>query len=131
MRVFLPKTLKTMSIQPTDLRIGNWANFTFYGVTKQRKVYGVIGDSVYVDEKTTYEISMVSAIELTEEIFIKCGFKKIWSCWRLGPFSLAINFDKSSTRYFYTSNCFIEVKYLHQLQNLYHVLTGQELEVNL
>lgn len=80
-------------------------------------------------------------IELTEEILLKCGFY-------LPKNSLVYRFDlnneenKTTLQVWKECNCFsicrlgmsafsVELNYLHQLQNLYFALTGEELEINL
>ena len=71
---------------------------------------------------------------LTEEILLKCGYIKeqyayydkfnqiylsITGEWHFAPFCTN------------DADSLIKIKYLHQLQNLYFALTGQELEINL
>lgn len=76
-----------------------------------------------------FKYSFPKPIEITEEILLKCGFEKeilepkhyyiegmrIWKC---NDMFLC---DKNG----------IHIKYLHQLQNLYWCLCGEELEINL
>lgn len=70
-----------------------------------------------------------NAILLTEEILLKCGFKKTNKSWL---------FDSEIGKYHINSKNFISgfggklinCKYLHELQNLYFTLTGNELQIN-
>ena len=74
-------------------------------------------------------------IPLTPEILEKCGFKKLNNAWVPIDYSatdyLKWSFtiwDNKDGTYRYNSAEFIpELKYLHQLQNLYYALTGEEL----
>jgi len=74
-------------------------------------------------------------IPLTPEILVKCGFKKLNNAWVPIDYSatdyLKWSFtiwDNKDGTYRYNSAEFIpELKYLHQLQNLYYALTGEEL----
>lgn len=74
---------------------------------------------------------------LTPEILEKCGFNykelnhnKIW-IKSLNVFGFSINLYVHDEKIFFSPfelNWEIEIKYLHQLQNLYFALTGTELE---
>jgi len=74
-------------------------------------------------------------IPLTPEILEKCGFKKLNNAWVPIDYSATDYFkwsftiwDNKDGTYRYNSAEFIpELKYLHQLQNLYYALTGEEL----
>lgn len=75
------------------------------------------------------DLERIKPIELTEEILLKCGFVKcsyidnhynvlgmvIWNCNEM----------------FICNKNGVQLKYLHQLQNLYYCLVGKELEINL
>ncbi len=76
-------------------------------------------------------------IPLTEDILLKCGielkFEELesgsrMSYWVKGAFDLEIGADGKICFEVYSH--YIEVKYLHQLQNLYFALTGEELNIN-
>ena len=87
-----------------------------------------------------YKPIEIEPIPLTPEILEKCGFGKIEIELELGaifgiikkglhPLMLKYNFLQASCFYgFYYGT---KVEYLHQLQNLYFALTGEELEINL
>ena len=71
-------------------------------------------------------------IPLTPEILEKCGFEKSsFTQWRDNYFTLT----DIDTKYLFCKSESIEViatiQYLHQLQNLYFALTGNELNINL
>lgn len=75
-------------------------------------------------------------VPLTPEILEKCGAVKVEGEWQ---FKVAICALWISFR-FHASHCYSEIggiylggqiKYVHQLQNLYFALTGTELEVKL
>jgi hypothetical protein len=69
-------------------------------------------------------IEWFEPIPLTEEWLLKFGFKK--SSW--GWIKNGVNIQKGFTLAFSSNKNSIEIKHLHQLQNLYFALTGQELE---
>ena len=86
-----------------------------------------------------YTDDRVKPIPLTEELLLKCGFRGSYSN------ELYINIKKGTNLYslgynFIENRCYLdvdftfidldnEIKYLHQLQNLYFVLTGEELKI--
>lgn len=99
-------------------------------------------------EKTDkYDWFWVEPIPLTPEIFEKCGFEKgiFWDGGN-GTYSIDVSVEHEECvlsimengEYFLHYNCYhdgsggrAKIKYLHQLQNLYYSLTGEELEVDL
>lgn len=80
-------------------------------------------------EQYAVDIEEFNSIPLTEELLLKCKFvKRNWGdvvIYYNPLFELDAHFRLKGVDYN------IQVKYLHQLQNLYFVLTGEELEVNL
>ena len=127
-----------------ELRIGNYITTSYRGfkiflITEINK--GTVSFDSLVDNFSSYTIyPYVKPIPLTEEILLKCGFKKreysTADKWFIGEnpitydwmFELTwINGDSSP----FFKNGFHKINYLHQLQNLYFILTGEELEINL
>lgn len=91
----------------------------------------VSGDFMY--SRFNQYNQFIKPIELTEEILLKCGFvKDEFDNWenetRLGLYKPE-EFDGYLS--IWGDSTVGECNYLHQLQNLYFALTGQELEINL
>ena len=136
-------------IKVQELRIGNYVYCqdeinVIYGITKE-------GFIQYEKENSVYYcgIDEIKPIELTEEILLKntktsrfisrykselifdnydsniCIFKQ-----KLIQICLYCDFRKK-IYYIKINGKKIHIKYLHQLQNLYFVLIGQELEIQL
>jgi len=102
-------------------------------------------ETIFAISKCVGETAMYQPIQLTEEWLLKCGFeKKTYAHLTLYYFSLKVlshgeisfhpkengfNIDLGTTTgyQFGTTN----IKYVHQLQNLYFALTGEELTVNI
>ena len=123
-------------IQANELRIGNLVNF---------------GDSTLIvdinvlKDLDVYNQHKIEPIPLTEEWLVKLGFEKrkdktpkialdIVCVWNKKQFFffyesknnlIAIDFLNSD--YFGTKTT--EIQYVHQLQNLYFALTGEELTI--
>ena len=123
-------------MKATELRIGNWLidkRYTHDSENGRFKVH--VRDLQYLtDIKESNECDF-EPIPLTEEILLKCGFKyyKEDNSYQLdfGFYCIWGRLEKEFTLYSNGDETETEIKYLHQLQNLYWCLTGQELEVNL
>lgn len=128
-------------IQATELRIWNW--YDHNGTYRQ-----ATWDTIH--EVWEAQRSWCKPIPLTEEILLKCPeysirliskYKRIITFSNLKSDVCVFQQDSKVIRLFcdFRKNTFyikygtqkIYLKYLHQLQNLYHALTGEELTVNL
>ena len=80
--------------------------------------------------------SKITPIELTHEILLKCGFEKNYridsgeynECFSIFSFALMVRHNSFFVDWIGGNT---EVKYLHQLQNIFYCLCGEELEINL
>ncbi len=80
---------------------------------------------------TWVSLERINPIPLTEEILLKCGFEKLGKYTFVCDSALMqLEIDVFTDKLVH-SILAIEVKHLQQLQNLYHALTGEELEINL
>jgi hypothetical protein len=78
-------------------------------------------------------------IELTEELLVKIGFEgEMYEfCLHTEDANITVNLIENRVEISFFGNCEAElcikynVKYLHELQNVYYCLTNEELEVNL
>lgn len=140
--------MKTNELKCTDLRIGNLIDY-FGDIIKvdvidcfdgKEKVCGETKDGRPVYDKLTY----FEPIELTEEVLEKIGFKKniiYGSVIEYFPIddnlaSIFCTKEKQNIRIQVvrenTSETITKyIKYLHELQNAYYLLTNEELEVEL
>nr|DAH30074.1 MAG TPA: hypothetical protein [Caudoviricetes sp.] len=134
-----------------ELRFGNYVSFTDpSGETSNMIVGGVMPDEILlwfppnVSSGDKVEVSNgitirgwqdgpeINPIPLTKELLLKCGFEE--------EFGGIIYYNRNQGIEFNFSNGWctasrgeydiVDVQYLHQLQNLYFALTGEELEVN-
>jgi hypothetical protein len=112
-----------------ELRIGNWVTWKQNGKPVQLK--GIRPEFIQTDPTTLGGVvKNYSPIPLTPEILAKVGFK---FDNRLGVYlheddlagiHILENSDRFLVEFYYS---FLELRHLHQLQNLFFVLTGQEL----
>ena len=131
-------------MEAKELRIGNYVDLC--GISKISELHSEEKqfDNVYLEFEESFEwteYNKLKPIPLTEEILLKCGFSivnensagKKYSYVIDGIFSQDFNLVLwKTTKNFgkiYRGN--LEIKYLHQLQNLYFALTNEELTVNL
>ena len=127
-----------------DLRIGNFVKSTFDDlICEILDIYAHQGDDVYCSHKYGQDLLDVKygiePILLTEEFFLKNGFKKDPMITQYGK-----EIDEFLISYIVGVNgCLLSIqgkkcqfykygiKYIHELQNAYYYLTNQELEIKL
>jgi len=120
-------------MEAKELRIGNW--FKEYDEFRQ-VTYNTIR---YLNNN---EDESYNPIPLTEEILLKAGFeKKGWQQYlkmKISEYNSLWYFDgiisilcEGIRDYDDLITIKSECKYVHQLQNLYYALTGEELEIDL
>lgn len=108
-------------IQASELRIGNW-------VAKNGNWY-----QLNINNFIEYVTSNPEPIPLTPEILKKAGF-----VYSAAPITGVIHYSKGDVKFIVRDGGYsfyswhkTSVKFVHQLQNLYFDLTGEELEVKL
>lgn len=135
-----------------DLRLGNWVKIDV-GVGKVSSLMTIEYENLYIGEDIPISVDVegygaprgciveeVEGIELTEEIILRCGFKKIIA--PEGGYAL-YSFRKQDSHcflsvYMKNNRCLVkgcdtigEISYVHQLQNIYYLVNREELEVKL
>ena len=123
-------------IQANDLRIGNYVNHKTFGICK---IVALDYESICIqrtdlDIKEWFDLHEFKPTPLTEEILLKCGFENY-----TGDFlELTITEDISIIWVGYlgimiggSAIFFPDKDKVHELQNLYKELKGEELTVNL
>lgn len=124
-------------VKKNELRVGNWiADHEaggYFQIEEIRKVGNQYNVS-YREGSIKCAVDVLDPIPLTEEWLVKLGFKKhldtIWVHWskESGLFQISTRLPQGSYGLWVngTIGCF---QYVHQLQNLYFALRGQELEI--
>ena len=120
-----------------ELRIGNWV---YNSTTKENmQVYPMMIPQLHriENENGSLEDCNIKPIPLTEDILLKCGFETSqWDChstFRKNICSdgcIVISLEHKHVE-IGDLTLDIEIKYLHQLQNMFYCLCGKELEINL
>ena len=135
-----------MALSATELRIGNYHYYTCEDSLDERKKWGEVcqidsQDLVWLESNQDDED--FKPIRLTEEWLLIFGFEKTkhshgYDCYIKDGFDfdivshgrywvLAIYTDESCTDSLYFAHGRLE--YVHQLQNLFFVFTGEELTI--
>lgn len=128
-------------MEAKELRIGNWVKVNdrllcAYGIRHDDETDKSTFIYVYDDDADNpcerfmdICIKNIEPIPLTEDILLKCGFKKIsgWNEFILDDLRCEFRCDTMLLYYPFGVN----IKYLHQLQNLYFALTNKELDIKL
>ena len=135
-------------IKSNELRIGNWVNIFRTPKDKSMSPFKIeeiykwdMDDKYYVIVDSTFSVNIDTGIEpipLTEEMLLKCGFEQLSIgdgynyILSINGFGWSVNLKSNDVGFdFLEYQSITKVKHLHQLQNLYHSLTGEELEIKL
>ena len=116
-------------MKPHELRIGNWVNYDDNGLHSSAKLIQIENG-----EQIDYTNSGVYfPIHITEEWLLKFGFEKVedinkdtYPDYKKKGMLIHSNVHGNYVLGNYNPICFI--KYVHQLQNVYFALTGEELK---
>lgn len=116
-------------INANELRIGNWVYFHKSQVVQIEEINSAtIG---LLDRSRIFPHEVFNGIPLTPEILESCGFEFIDHSNLYHILGMDIKIENHGIYFEYGSVMATKLKHLHQLQNLYFALTGQELNVNL
>ena len=124
-----------MNIQ--ELRIGNRLKEGIVEHIGWRDGYYTVGcmKTGFEAVATFYDSDDIHQIPITEELLLKCGFKKKNGYKFVLPnlhFSLVRIDSMTREEYAFSHyNLWVNLEYLHQLQKLYFAFKGQELEIDL
>jgi hypothetical protein len=122
-------------MKSTELRIGNWVfdrgNNPFL-VDHWESRYKIATKTIEGFHESTEYINFIKPIPLTEEWLLKFGFRHSIDSKYVFVNSVTeielFNSTSGVIRIFYKCKSInIDIKHVHQLQNLYHALTGEEL----
>jgi hypothetical protein len=111
-----------------ELRLGNWL---LQDGTNYINV-GIIQKNFYATAINERNITRFEPVPLTPEILEKCGFERLDRFFEKDEIILLLVGGDTILYYYSTkSDKRTEIQYLHQLQNLYFALVGEELNIEL
>ena len=122
-----------MELQNNELRIGNYIKF--HNTITKVEGFSIWDNLIQSDNFAERELKDFEPIPLTEEWLLKFGIdftsEKEW--YQLTFTIKGLLFETASSMEGFTYNlCFdnmINIKYVHQLQNIYFCLCGEELTI--
>lgn len=116
-------------MKANELRIGNWVMVDPQNLPQ--KVCDVMCDCVNTENVQGAHYGLVGAITLTQEWLLKSGFERIQIkdliCYKTNQLELYQYASNNFKIFFEYADGEVELKYVHQLQNLHFALTGMEL----
>lgn len=114
-------------MEAKELRIGNWIRFHDKAPRPLREIQieGIKRDRLKYRNSFESMYCYVEGIPLTEEWLIKFGFEKQGMAFI--NFSFVVDKWTEGQLMYGWMGGYIEIKHVHQLQNLYFVLTNKEL----
>lgn len=118
----------TKTMGELNLMRGNWIST----IDGNFQAIDVMCDSVNTMKHEGLLYEDISGIALTPEILEKCGFKRedlIEDYFHIGDHFFCLKLLKG--KFLFTKFWHVEVKHLHQLQNLYFCLCGEHLKIEL
>jgi hypothetical protein len=120
-------------IQSNQLRTGD--------IILEGKIQSFYEHGVHVGFGKCFTFYQINPIPLTEEILLKAGFRKTARpnhiAIKMRSVMMVLLYPKTmgpwqeSFCWVYDEYQFTELKYVHQLQNLFNCLSEQELEINI
>lgn len=126
-----------MGILCSELRFGN--NLLLYGKVVKVTEIGFRIDDYYLrveGNKNGYYLDQFEPIELTEEMLLKCGFENFEGRFTHEDCDFILEcednyWEEPSIDVIFEGKYLTCVEKLHQLQNLFYCLVGEELNVKL
>lgn len=130
-------------IKKENFRIGNLINYINSEGVKQDVIHCLNYTTLTVGDafnRETIKYRSILPIPLTDEWLIKFGFEKrigrfIGNRFTIGlntrtlDFILSIEQTDEKKQHFFYLNSFHKIEYVHTLQNLYFILTSEELKI--
>lgn len=128
-------------IDTRELRIGNWIMFNDYNPIQE--VFMMVSDLSYefginnpIRIPDSYRQPHYYSIPLDEEWLLKYGFEKSYRTedvrsvqYVLKEMTILLHVNPIFGSFHYFGNPIVLLGYVHQLQNLYFALTGEELTI--
>lgn len=118
------KTTKTKYMEASELRINNYTNLG--------KIKSFYESGVHLGMGATCLYSDLKPVALTEELLLKLGFVKKGKRWSKDWFYLwedNYNIVFALAEMQESIGKYLNIEHVHQLQNLYFALTGEELTI--
>jgi hypothetical protein len=110
-------------MKANELRIGNYIKF--HNTITKVEGFSIWDNLIQSDNFAERELKDFEPIPLTEEWLLKVD----WNVYNYLCINSYFELDKYGHLYYQNDYTGINIKYLHQLQNLYFALTAEELTI--
>ncbi len=110
-------------MKANELRIGNWVKHNVSGNFFQFTSYNFNDLCIVLSSNPPKDL--IEPIPLTDEWLVKFGFDKRFDVYQ----NHLLLFNSELKNWSWSGIYIREIKYVHELQNLYFILTGEELEL--
>jgi hypothetical protein len=121
-------------MKANELRIGNWVNYRIYDKLDNPQEYFDLSQVDAIDLQTLDD-HYYQPIPITEEWLVKFGFGLDGEGWywlrkkdHITPHGYSFNYYGNFLEI--DELRISKIEFVHQLQNLYFALTGEELQIN-
>lgn len=128
-------------MKTNELRLGNWIEEESYGKRSiPMQVVAIFEDSVYLDfegnegDVWEEEDKNLLGIPLTEEVLKNCCTKKHFGYFALKELNGNVELQPirgGGYNLFFAGRYIHPIRFVHELQNIYFILTGEELDIKL
>jgi hypothetical protein len=129
-------------LQSKDFRIGNFVLHTHIakdGFVEYAQIFGVIKGHIYIDDHRLPEYACIlakeiSPLRITHDWLLKFGFVVEYcnstNVYKYFLPNTPFGYLQGVFNVFTQTGCFsVKIEHVHELQNLYFALTGEELEL--
>jgi hypothetical protein len=133
-------------MKPNELRLGNLfypinregyihlpieIPFKIHSIGLEIEAYKFDQIPAQLEQIPKFNLRDLSEISITDEWLIKFGFEIFpWRWVKKSKSDFGIRLNIKTYSYEVEGNTAVKLEYVHQLQNLYFVLTGEELELS-
>ncbi len=115
-----------------ELRIGNWYNSTKFNVPVKCEMadfWEIYSRAEGATPDESHIAELFVPIPLNEKWLLKLGFEEEYSRGTRLLVKDGVRIDMTKSKFPTLQYWVTELKYVHQLQNIYFALTGEELKV--
>jgi hypothetical protein len=124
-------------LDPKDVRVGNWV-IKITGIDTNAKSFFEY-KAIAIDEYYFAFANVCFPIKLSPAVLGNCGFKHEFGDWYKNLYCEGVDEGVPFLRYQHKQNAWYfentrlpaQPQYLHQLQNLFYALSGQEITIHL
>jgi len=115
-------------MENNSLRTGNyvWENYGGIYIVREIREKELIISKTKTTIAVGYKYSEIKGIELNDKLLLSFGFELVEDNFHFYDKGFSLDINGSITR-FWLNETVVDIKYVHQLQNLYFALTQKEL----